>query len=218
MLVRHFMTRRVVTIEETMVCRKALEFLHDNRIRRAPVLRYGKLFGIVSERDLLRVLPGTIAQIDSRAGIEAERLPVSRVMTTKLITLGPEEHLEDAGRKMLMHKIGGMPVIEKQQLVGFLTESDIFRAFTAMFATRGVLRVSLARMRREGLEPDLVRLVADNGARLRGMITHERPGGEELTVLRLSGGDRERLLGALAEADYSVLEYVDERESDRDAA
>jgi acetoin utilization protein AcuB len=213
MLVRHFMTRNVITLEETLHCREALNELHENNIRRAPVTKKGELVGMVSERDLLRVLPGTIGQVDTRAGEAAERLPIARVMTTKLITLDPEAHLEDAGRKMSMHKIGGLPVVTEGKLVGILTESDVFRAFTRMFETRGVLRISFARVGSESAPPDLIKLVLKCGGHIRGLIVHDRPGGEELTVLRVQGGDRDRLLAALVQASYHILEYVDDRDS-----
>jgi len=214
------MTQRVVSVDSDSTCRAALDLMRTQRIRRAPVVRKGKLVGMVSERDLLRILPGTVAQIDSRSGAEAEKLPVTRVMATNVVTLDPEDHLEDASVKMLRNRIGGMPVMENGEIVGMLTESDIFRAVTGVFDKSGVWRLSIARGRERATMVDLPRIVLSCGARLHGLIVHDRPGGEELTVMRLTGGDKERLLARLAASGYTVLESVDSRPAsdDRSAA
>lgn len=211
MLVRHFMSTAVLSLTEKQTCRQAMEFMRENSIRRAPVLREGALVGMVSERDLLRVLPGTVMQKGTDAGADAERLPVSRVMTTKVITLDPEEHLEDASRRMLTHKIGGLPVVHRGAVVGILTESDIFRALARVLESRGVMRVSFARTPRADLPPDPVRMALELGLDVRGFVTHDRPGGESLSVLRVSGSQGDALVEALGAAGFAVLEYVDSR-------
>lgn len=212
MFVRHFMSTAVLSLEELQTCREALAFLRDNSIRRAPVLRDGALVGMVSERDLLRVLPGTVAQMGTDAGADAERLPVARAMITKVITLEPDEHLEDAARKMLNHKIGGLPVAHRGRVVGILTESDIFRAMSRVLDSRGVLRLSIARVPRSSVPPDPVRMAMSLGFELRGFVTHERPGGETLSVLRVVGDRAEELVEQLTAAGYAILEIRDSRE------
>lgn len=212
MLVRHFMSTSVRSLLETQSCREALSFLRENSIRRAPVLRDGLLSGMVSERDLLRVLPGTVAQMESDAGADAERLSLARVMVTKVITLEPEEHLEEAARKMLNHKVGGLPVVLYGRVVGILTESDVFRAMTKVLDSRGVLRVSISRAPRAGAPPDPVRMAVNLGLEVCGMVTHDRRGGESLSVLRLRGEQCEALVGELTAAGYAVLEIRDSRE------
>ena len=62
MLVRNFMVSDVVTLSPDQTCHAALQELQRCKVRRAPVVQNNKLVGIVSERDLLRVLPGTCAQ------------------------------------------------------------------------------------------------------------------------------------------------------------
>ena len=80
MLVRHFMTRSPITLSPDKSCGDALQTMRRNRIRRAPIIKDDVLVGIVSERDLLRVLPGTVAQSSSEAGKASMDTPVSQVM------------------------------------------------------------------------------------------------------------------------------------------
>ena len=211
MLVRHFMTPNVLCLSESQTCRDAMEFMRANNIRRAPVARDGELLGMVSERDLLRILPGTVLQVATDAGADAQRLPVSRVMATKVITLAPDEHLEDAARKMLTNKVGGLPVVLERRVVGILTESDIFRVMAKVLDSTDVLRISVARTPRGDMPPDPVRMAMDLGFEIRGLVTHGRVGGETLTVLRVAGSRAEELVEAFGAAGYNVLEVVDAR-------
>jgi len=212
MLVRHFMTKNVVSLRSNRTCREALRFLRDNGLRRAPVIEEGALIGMVSERDLLRILPGTVPQIETQAGADAELLPVARVMATKVVTVDPEEHLEDASRKMLTHKIGGIPVVLDGEVVGIITESDIFRAMARVLDPAGVLRISIARTPRGDIPPDPVRMAMIRGFEVRGFLTHDRPGGETLMVLRLVGDRAADLIEAYGAAGYNVLEILDARQ------
>lgn len=213
MLVRHFMSTSVCSLIETQSCREALTFLRQHAIRRAPVVRDGLLVGLVSERDLLRVLPGTVAQVESDAGADAERLPVARAMASRVITLEPEDHLEDAARKMLEHKCGGLPVVLYGRVVGMLTESDIFRAMTRVLDSRGMWRVSIARTPKGDIAPDPVRMATNLDFELRGFLHHDRPGGESLSVLLLVGERVKELVEQLTDAGYTVLEIRDSRAS-----
>lgn len=211
MLVHYFMSRNVVALAESTTCREALRQLQAHNIRRAPVLRDGAIVGFVSERDLLRVLPGTIAQLDTRAGAESERTPVGRVMTTQVITIDEGASIEEAARRMLFHRVGGLPVLSKGQLVGVVTESDIFRAFAAALSPEGVLRISLGYLETASVAPDFAKIASSVGARLCGLVTYQRPAGQRLAVLRVQKGDREALIEALHEAGCNVLEASDAR-------
>lgn len=96
------------------------------RIRHLPVLdEDGRLCGILSQRDMFR---GALAAALGY-GTAAQRkmlsmLVVKEVMTTDVVTIGPDASLADAAKLMLTRKVGCLPVVEGGQLVGILTESD----------------------------------------------------------------------------------------------
>lgn len=211
MLVRQFMTQPVFAFEPATECRAALAAMRERRIRRAPVVEHGRIVGMVSERDLLRILPGTVVQLGTRAGADAGMLPVSDVMSRDLVTLDPDQHLEDAARLMLERKIGGVPVVSDGACVGIITESDVFRAFVRISEKRGLLRVSLSRGASTASSADPVRIAVELGFEVRGVLACERQGGDELVVLRLRGDARERLVERLGAAGFVVLEIEDAR-------
>ena len=121
MNVRDAMTAnpRVVAPEESIGDAEAV--MRRGRFRHLPVVAGGELVGVVSERDLHGAEGGDDAVRRGR--------PVRTVMTADVLTIGPNDPLEQAARLMLENKIGCLPVVEDGALVGVITESDIFRAF-----------------------------------------------------------------------------------------
>lgn len=197
------MTRSVITLSPETGAVAALELFRRHAIRRAPVVEHGKLVGMVALSDLYRVLPTTV----QRQELFGECfVPIGAVMSSPVRSLAPGQHLEDAARIMLEHKLGGLPVLEDGAIVGILTESDVFRALIGISSGEDEWRISFQRgdSRSEPLDPVLVALRC--GARVRAYFQHERPGGMELHLLRLRGGRQDALVEALEVAGYVVIE------------
>jgi len=96
MVVRHFMTKKVFTLHPEKTVLEAFQELKKRSIRRAPVLERGKVIGIVSESDLVYVLPGMAAQALTQAGRKSMDIPVRDVMSTPVKTIGPDHSLASA--------------------------------------------------------------------------------------------------------------------------
>ena len=212
MLVRHAMTAEVISFAETERCVDALARMRKERIRRAPILRDGHLVGMISERDLLRVLPYTVGGLQRAETEGALDTRLRAVMAVNVIKVSSTDHLEDVARLLLKHKIGGMPVVDEGRLVGVVTESDVFRVFVGLSAGREDLRVTItvpeptpqpARGRpREQPAAVCLRL----GLELIGLLTHDAPGGARMVTLRVSGKRTDELASQLSANDYSVIE------------
>lgn len=93
--------------------------------RRLPVVDDGHLVGILTERDLR-----------AHAG-QLENTRVNAVMQTALVTIAPEDTVEEAARLMLKHKIGGLPVVADGTLAGIVTTSDLLAAFLRVLQATG---------------------------------------------------------------------------------
>ena len=137
-LVRDLMTGDVATVMEHDSLATAWERMHQRRIRHLPVVnRGGRLIGLVTHRDLLAA-----AQSSLSFRAEAERIRLlgwaeaGDVMETHVSTAAREESAEEAGRRMVRHKIGCLPVIEKDgHLIGIVTEEDFLRWATERMAS-----------------------------------------------------------------------------------
>jgi acetoin utilization protein AcuB len=130
MLVKNYMVRDPVTVKKDDSFRYALKLIRKEGIRHLPVLDGKKLVGIVTDRDLRQAAPSPATTLEvHELNYLLERLKIEAVMTKKVITARPETNLRDAAKLLLTHKIGCLPVVEQDELVGIITEGDILRAY-----------------------------------------------------------------------------------------
>lgn len=128
--VKDWMTPDVITVSGSCPLPEAYWLMIENKIRRLPVMEDDTLVGIVTLENLRRINPISVVGLDILHINEMlAKLPVRQLMTENPITISPTASLIEAARMMLRHKISALPVLEGNQLVGIITESDIFRAF-----------------------------------------------------------------------------------------
>lgn len=145
MLVRQKMTKKPITTSIDMSVPDALNLMHEKKIHRLPVLDpHGKLVGIITEGDLLYASPSpaTTLNVWEMHALLA-KLKVEKVMTRKVFTVAEDTPVEEAARIMVDKRIGGLPVLRETELIGIITETDIFKVFISLFgALRPGVRVS----------------------------------------------------------------------------
>lgn len=121
MIVRDWMTKDVKTVGENLPLADAYRLFHDYEIRHLPVVDGDQLIGIISLRDIGKILVNRL-----RKG-ECEDLGiVEDIMTRSVTTVGPEDSLERAALLMYNEKISALPVVERGRiLVGIVTTQDL---------------------------------------------------------------------------------------------
>lgn len=131
MRVRELMSAGIVTIDEQASAHEAVQQMARHKLRHLPVVgQKGRLVGIVTDRDVRHHLfePDVHRQVGT---VSVERLlaavPVANIMSTPVVTVEPDEPLEEAVRRMRRGKLGSLPVIEGGRLVGIVTETDLLR-------------------------------------------------------------------------------------------
>lgn len=128
-LVKEWMTPEPVTITPDTTLPVAYHLMKLHSVRRLPVVtESGRLAGIVTIGDIREARPkeGTTFSL-WEAHIAAATLKVHDFMTPEPFTVTSDTIIGEAARLMLDHKIGALPVVEMDRLVGIITESDIFR-------------------------------------------------------------------------------------------
>ncbi len=129
MLVKERMRRDPVTVKKDDSFRYALKLIRKEGIRHLPVLDGRKLVGIVTDRDLRQAAPSPATTLQvHELNYLLEQLTVEAIMTKQVITVAPEAGLLEAARLLLGHRIGCLPVVEQEELVGIITQSDLLRA------------------------------------------------------------------------------------------
>ena len=138
MLVGERMTRDPVVIRDDTPIDEAMKIMRDNKIRRLPVLNNkGALVGIISERDLLYASPSPATSLSiHELHYLMSKIKVAGVMTKEVITVTEDTPLEEAARIMADNKIGGLPVVSDGELVGIITETDLFKIFLELLGAR----------------------------------------------------------------------------------
>lgn len=128
-LVGKWMRSNPLTIspEESLAEARALLDLH--RIRHLPVVERQKLVGIITARDISQAsIPGPPGQSTPETVALLRIVRVRDVMARGVITTTPESTIGEAAMLLVSHKIGGLPVLEKECLVGIITETDVLEA------------------------------------------------------------------------------------------
>lgn len=139
MFVKLWMTPApLITIRPEQNVVQAQACLQENNIRRIPVVDAdGRLVGIISQRDIMNIMPSTVDGSSARSSFLADATKVGDIMARQPMCVEPLTPLETVARSMRQHKIGGMPVVEDGRLVGIITESDIFAAFMEVLGAGG---------------------------------------------------------------------------------
>jgi CBS domain-containing protein len=128
--VREIMAQDPVTLEHDDILDLASDIMNLGRIRHLPILNKGKVVGVLSQRNLFHSAVVAALGLDVKESRDLlKTIRVREVMSAPVITVSPDTGVKEAARIMVEKKIGCLPVMENESLVGLVTESDILRYF-----------------------------------------------------------------------------------------
>ena len=210
MLVRETMTANPVVVYPDTSFGDAMELLRAKKIRRLPVVDdKGVLVGIVVEKDLLKAAPSPATTLSVyEIPYLLSKLKIKDIMTKRVITVEEDWPLEEAARVMVEHKIGCLPIVRGSQVVGIITETDIFRAMAlALGGEPQSLRVMVRVPDVKGELAKLSNQVAQLGGDIRSLVTlvgKESKQGE--ITMKVLGVKRDELVPALEKIGIKVVD------------
>jgi acetoin utilization protein AcuB len=119
----------------------ARELMERQRINQLPVVVNGRLVGIVTDRDLRDAFPSVFEPPPrgAKTRVDPREVRVESVMTASVRTLGPRDSVVDAARIMRRERIGAIPIVDGERLVGILARADVLAAFIAQEESRAAL-------------------------------------------------------------------------------
>jgi acetoin utilization protein AcuB len=130
MKVKEWMTPDPKTVNEGDPLKTAVSLVVENRIRHLPVVRGDALVGIISDRDLKRAMPSIVAGATAEEYQSfMEETSVEQVMTANPLACTPDTDLVDLVREFCQKKVGAIPVVDGEHLVGIVTQTDMMQAF-----------------------------------------------------------------------------------------
>lgn len=203
MFVKLWMKEEIITVSPDQTLAEADALMRQHRIRRLLVTRGKDLAGIITREDIQRGIPSSC---DENTRMIAGQNKIEVYMTSNPITADPMDPLEDIAATMLRNKIGGVPVVDGSNLVGIITESDIFRALIEILGAgcNGV-RVELKTGKNIKDLLQVIKLCKQFDINVSAISLYQNFSAEyQLLTLRLIGEDLDGVLDALRESGCQI--------------
>ncbi len=210
MLVKERMSHPVITVHPEMPIQETINLMKEERVRRFPVVdHHGRLVGIVSERDLLHAAPSDATSLSIwEINYLVSKITVEKVMTREVVTISEDTPLEEAARIMADHKIGGLPVVSDDEVVGIITETDLFKIFLEMLGARepGV-RIAVLICNAPGELTKLTKAIFEAGGNIvaLGTFLGESSANREVTI-KVVGVDSQSLVSVVTPLVEQVMD------------
>ncbi|MGQ9489610.1 MAG: CBS domain-containing protein [Anaerolineae bacterium] len=210
MLVGERMTRNPITISETASIDDGLHLMRERKVRRLPVLdASGQMVGIVSDKDLLHAAPSPATSLSVyELHYLLSKLTIKQVMSRPVITVTPDTPLEEAARIMADNKIGGLPVVEGDKLVGIITETDIFKILLELLGARTAgLRATVEAPARKGVLAALTQALFERGADIVSIVNYAAPDPARARItVKMTGLDAQTVKDAVAQVGFTLTD------------
>ena len=178
MLVKDQMTPKPICGHPEMPVTDAQTLMQQNRIRHLPVVDSdGKMVGLITQRSLLQALPSDLSEFGPFVvNYVLAKLQAQNIMVRDVITIDPDTTIEEAACIMADRKIGCLPVMQGEDLVGIISDSDLFSAMIELLgARRAGLRITVRQPDRAGEVARLTSALAEQGGYLSVCVTYPTP-------------------------------------------
>lgn len=200
MLVREIMHPDPITVPPQTTLEKAYRVMHEHGIRHLPVVEGSRLVGLVTDRDLRLATSALAERPFSPTAL------VEEVMKSPVVSADPLDPVEVAAHTMRELKIGCMPVLEEESLVGIFTGIDLLDAMirlTGVHLPTGRLEVSL--VDKPGELARLTGLLSERDVNIRSILSYPDRSGNLRLVLRVGSIETRPLAQALCTAGIDVV-------------
>lgn len=201
MLVKDVMNSPVLSVPEGLSLQEAHDFMYANKVRHLPVVREGRVVGVITDRDV-RLACSPLA----KGTVASPSTPVNKVMSHPVVIADPLDPVEEAARTMRTRKIGCLPVLENDELVGIVTGIDLL---DALLKLTGVEKPSGRLELRLPDEPGQLALLtgylADQGVNVHSLLTYPEDALTVRSVLRVNTQNTRALAEELRRQGLEVL-------------
>jgi len=223
MLVKNWMSKTIITIDENDSMNKVMDLMKEHAIGMVPVMKKDMLVGIVTDRDLKRSSPSDATTLEIHELLFLiSKIKVKDIMTKDPITVPFDFTVEEAAEVLMKNRISGAPVTDKDgQVVGTITKGDLFRVLISLTGVgkRGI-QFAFQVEDLPGTIKDVCDIIRDYGGRMVSILsTYEgMPTGYRKVFIRMLGVEREKLphLENDLRKKATLLYMVDHRENRRE--
>ncbi|MBW7861187.1 MAG: CBS and ACT domain-containing protein [Rhodocyclaceae bacterium] len=210
MYVEQIMTKEVLTVTTDTRLAQLAELMRLKKVRHVPVVdAKGRLAGIVSNRDVQRAQPSMITTLDrGEVNYLLDKVTAGDIMHKKVVTCSPRTLVEEAGRMMRPNKIGCLPVLDGESLVGIVTSVDLLDFFLDVTGCwiDSATRITVHLPDRAGQLAALLTAVNSHGGYIVAVVSPRTPDGAggRTAVIRFEAPNPSEVVASLREAGYEV--------------
>jgi len=199
MLVSQIMSKEIITITPDKRVSQALQLMQKHQVRHLPVVQGDRMVGWITSRDLREVLLASML----------EKITVGDVMVQAPIAVTPDTDIEEAARLIHERRIGGMPVVAGEQLVGVITMMDLISAFITMLGLlRRSSRLDLLLENQAEVLDAATSVIRRAGGKVVNVALGPTKGSKRYYFFRLEKVDLAPITAALKEEGYQVVDLI----------
>jgi acetoin utilization protein AcuB len=199
MLVSQIMSKKIVAISPDRQVGQALKLMQKHAIRHLPVMEKDRMVGWITSRDLREVLLASML----------EEIKVGDVMVQAPLSVTPDTDVEEAARLIHEHKIGGIPVVEHERLMGVLTMHDLIGAFISMLGLlKSSSRLDLLLENRPDALDAAAKLIKAAGGKVINVALGPPQADKRPYYFRLEKTDLDPIAESLKQQGYVVLDAI----------
>jgi len=208
MLVKEKMTKNPITIFEENFISDAVDIFNEHNFHRLPVVdKQNHLIGLITEGTVQENVPSKATSLSiHEINYLLNQTKVSDIMIKKVITIGPDNLLDEAADVMVANHVYSLPVVDKGFLVGIITEKDIFTSFIEQqgFYNKGTRVVVLIENDRPGILRDIATILSAEGINITHLVV-ERINDDIRVVVRVDEIDSNKVVKLIG-SQFNVID------------
>lgn len=211
MYIKDWMTKNVFTIDCNDSVIFAARLMRDKNVKHLPVLKGGKVVGVVSDRKLKDFLPSKGTSLDAyEINYLLENTKIHEIVKGNVITAPSSMPLEEAALLMLEKNIGSLPVVDQGGLVGIVSDKDIFKALIDITgAKKAGYRITFTLCDISGSIKEAADIVRESGFGIESILSaHIDLEDKRMVVIRSRGEGDGKKLEQLIKAKYPDAEIL----------
>ncbi|WP_373470857.1 CBS and ACT domain-containing protein [Carnobacterium alterfunditum] len=209
--VKSYMTSNVVTVSEDTKILEALDIMKENDFHRLPVVRDGRMVGLVTQEIIQENSPSTATSLSiHEMNYLLTKTKVGDIMHKKVVTIQADDLLEEAASRMRDQKVGVLPVVEDQdKIVGIITDKDIFSAFIDImgYNNKGSRIVIDIPEDQPGILEDITNILAEAQISINQIAVYRKDDFTEV-IIQMDSPDTKTIKEILTTSGYTVSSAI----------
>lgn len=210
MSVKDYMTKEFISISPEESVAHAADLMRDKGLRRLPVIEKGQLVGLVTEGTMADASPSKATSLSIyEMNYLLNKTKIRDIMIRQVVTVEPDASLEDAIYEMMTYKVGVLPVVQNNQVVGIITDRDVFKAFLEVsgYGVEGI-RVVLLADNAVGVLAKIADCLSQENLNIRRTVVANRSNGKTVIEMQLDGTTASQWLSERLAAAGITVESV----------